>query len=140
MLLVQASAEIKVTKQVWVSISEGIYKDNVMIRIFYQEKKAKSIMKTKRCEDKQIFKPPQRVTKVETLKPSIIEEFSKVDELPQATIEVEETIVLHVKEEISNVEHCDLMRDKNIEKEKIEIKEKKRVENKKRLVERSCIF
>ncbi|KAI5667869.1 hypothetical protein M9H77_17722 [Catharanthus roseus] len=53
----------------------------------------------------------------------MIEEFSKVNELPQATIEVEKSVVLHVKEEISNVEHCDLMRDKNIEKERIEIRE-----------------
>ncbi|KAI5667855.1 hypothetical protein M9H77_17708 [Catharanthus roseus] len=71
---------------------------------------------------------------VETLKPSMIEEFSKVNELPQATIEVEESVVLHVKEKISNVEHCDLMRKKNIEKESIEIKEKERVEEKERIL------
>ncbi|KAI5667943.1 hypothetical protein M9H77_17796 [Catharanthus roseus] len=70
------------------------------------------------------------VAKVESLKPSMIEEFSKVNELPQAIIEVEESVVPHVKEEISNVEHCDLMREKNIEKGSIEIKEKERVENK----------
>ncbi|KAI5663816.1 hypothetical protein M9H77_23139 [Catharanthus roseus] len=67
-------------------------------------------------------------------------EFSKVNEIPQAIIEVKGSVVLPVKEEISNVEHCDLMRDKNIEKESIEIKEEERVENKERLVERSCIF
>ncbi|KAI5663419.1 hypothetical protein M9H77_22742 [Catharanthus roseus] len=77
---------------------------------------------------------------VEIMKPSMIEEFLKENELPQATIEVEESVVLHIKEEISNEEHCDLIRDKNIEKESIEIKEKERVENKERLVERSCIF
>ncbi|KAI5653317.1 hypothetical protein M9H77_30504 [Catharanthus roseus] len=74
--------------------------------------------------------------KVEILKQSMIEEFSKVNELPQATIEVEESVALHAKEEISNVEHCDLMRDENLEKESIEIKEKERVEEKERL----CIF
>ncbi|KAI5676927.1 hypothetical protein M9H77_07877 [Catharanthus roseus] len=45
-------------------------------------------------------------------------------------MEVEESVVLHVKEEISNVEHFDFMRDKNIEKESIENQEK----------ERLCIF
>ncbi|KAI5676478.1 hypothetical protein M9H77_07428 [Catharanthus roseus] len=83
---------------------------------------------------------PQGVVKVEIMQPSMIEEFSKVNELPQAKIEVEESVVLHVKEEIANVEHCDLMRDKNIEKESIEIKERERVENNERLVERLCIF
>ncbi|KAI5654187.1 hypothetical protein M9H77_31374 [Catharanthus roseus] len=53
----------------------------------------------------------------------MIEEFSKVN-----------YITTHVKEEISNVEHCDLMRNMNIEKESIEIEEKKR------LVERLCVF
>ncbi|KAI5676958.1 hypothetical protein M9H77_07908 [Catharanthus roseus] len=76
----------------------------------------------------------------DTLKPSLIEELSKLNELPQATIEVDESVVLHVKEEISNVEHCDLMRDKNNEKgEYIEIKENG-VEEKEKLVERLCIF
>ncbi|KAI5653322.1 hypothetical protein M9H77_30509 [Catharanthus roseus] len=84
--------------------------------------------------------PSQRFVNVEIMKPSMIEEFSKVNELPQATIEVEECVVLHVKEEISNVEHCDVMGDTNLEKDNIEIKEKERVENKERLVERSCIF
>ncbi|KAI5663997.1 hypothetical protein M9H77_23320 [Catharanthus roseus] len=45
----------------------------------------------------------------------------------------------HNGEEITNVEHCDLTRDRNIEKESIKIKEKERVENKERLVERSLI-
>ncbi|KAI5667708.1 hypothetical protein M9H77_17561 [Catharanthus roseus] len=63
-----------------------------------------------------------------------------VNELPQAIIVVEKGVVLHVEEEITNVEHCDLMRDENIEKGSIEIKEKERVEEKERLVERSCIF
>ncbi|KAI5663363.1 hypothetical protein M9H77_22686 [Catharanthus roseus] len=67
-------------------------------------------------------------------------EFSKVNELPQAQEVVEESVALRVKEEISNEEHCDIMRDKNLEKESIEIQEEKRVENKERLVERSCIF
>ncbi|KAI5668634.1 hypothetical protein M9H77_18487 [Catharanthus roseus] len=66
--------------------------------------------------------------------------FSKVNEIPQAQEVVEESVVLHVKEEISIVEHCDFMRDKNIEKESIEIKEKERVEDKERLVQRLCIF
>ncbi|KAI5681903.1 hypothetical protein M9H77_03131 [Catharanthus roseus] len=66
----------------------------------------------------------------------MIEEFSKVNELPQATVQVEEGVVIHVKEEIYNVEHCDLMREKNIEKKRIEINEKERVEEKERLVER----
>ncbi|KAI5653382.1 hypothetical protein M9H77_30569 [Catharanthus roseus] len=51
-----------------------------------------------------------------------------VNDLPQATIQVEESVILHVEEEISNAEHCDLMRDKNIEKESIEIEEKDRLE------------
>ncbi|KAI5682213.1 hypothetical protein M9H77_03441 [Catharanthus roseus] len=80
------------------------------------------------------------VAKVEIMKPSLIEEFSKVNELPQATIEVEKSAVQHVKEEISNVEHCDFMRDQNIEKESIEIKEKERAEEKEKLVEGLCIF
>ncbi|KAI5677014.1 hypothetical protein M9H77_07964 [Catharanthus roseus] len=83
--------------------------------------------------------PSQRVVKVE-MKPSMNEEFSKVNELPQDTIEVEESVVLHVMEEISNVQHCDLMRNKNMEKESIEIEEKERVEEKEILVERLCIF
>ncbi|KAI5663022.1 hypothetical protein M9H77_22345 [Catharanthus roseus] len=70
----------------------------------------------------------------------MIEEFPKVNEFPQATIEVEESVILHDKEEISNVEDCGLMRDKNNEKESIEIKEKDRVEEKERLVERLCVF
>ncbi|KAI5652986.1 hypothetical protein M9H77_30173 [Catharanthus roseus] len=91
-------------------------------------------------KDKQFFKPPQRVAKVEIKKRSTIEEFSKVNELPQATIEVEESVVLHVKEEITNVEYCDLMRDKNTEKGSIKVKEEESVEENERLVERSCIF
>ncbi|KAI5649298.1 hypothetical protein M9H77_35303 [Catharanthus roseus] len=70
----------------------------------------------------------------------MIEEFSKVNELPKATIEVEESVVLHVKEEISNVEHCGLMRKKNIGKESIEIEEEDRVEENERLIERLCLF
>ncbi|KAI5667393.1 hypothetical protein M9H77_17246 [Catharanthus roseus] len=49
------------------------------------------------------------VAKIETLKSSMIEDFPTVNELPQAIIEVEESATIHVKEEISNVEHCDLM-------------------------------
>ncbi|KAI5672404.1 hypothetical protein M9H77_12768 [Catharanthus roseus] len=79
------------------------------------------------------------VAKVEIMKSSMIGEFSKVNKLLQAKIEVEESVVLHLKEEISNGEHCDLMRDKNIEKESIENKEKERVEEKERLLERLCI-
>ncbi|KAI5666852.1 hypothetical protein M9H77_16705 [Catharanthus roseus] len=68
-------------------------------------------------------------------------EFSKLNELRQATIEVEESDVLHVKEELSNVEHCDFMNGmNNVKEEYIEIQEKERVEEKQRLVERSCIF
>ncbi|KAI5681174.1 hypothetical protein M9H77_02401 [Catharanthus roseus] len=70
----------------------------------------------------------QKVAKVEIMKPSMIEEFPKVNELPQARIEVEEIVVLNVKEEISNVEHCGLMRDKNIDKDSVEIEKKDRVE------------
>ncbi|KAI5668818.1 hypothetical protein M9H77_18671 [Catharanthus roseus] len=42
------------------------------------------------------------------------EESPRIKELSQAKLEVEESIVLHVEEEISNMEHCDLMRDKNM--------------------------
>ncbi|KAI5667460.1 hypothetical protein M9H77_17313 [Catharanthus roseus] len=65
---------------------------------------------------------------------------SCVNEIPQATIEVEETIVLHVKEEITNVENYSLKRDKNIEKESIKIKEKEIVEENEILVKRLCMF
>ncbi|KAI5677016.1 hypothetical protein M9H77_07966 [Catharanthus roseus] len=44
------------------------------------------------------------VAKVETLKPSMIEEFSKVNKLPQAQEVVEESIVIHVVEETSKEE------------------------------------
>ncbi|KAI5672514.1 hypothetical protein M9H77_12878 [Catharanthus roseus] len=85
--------------------------------------------------------PSQRVAKVEIMKLSAIEEFSKVNELPQVTIEVEESVVLHVKEEISNEDSCDNMNEKSIEKEKCnELKEKERVEEKERLVEKLYIF
>ncbi|KAI5681708.1 hypothetical protein M9H77_02936 [Catharanthus roseus] len=44
-------------------------------------------------------------------------EFSKVNELPQATIEVEESATIHAKEEISKVERCDLMRKEHRKRE-----------------------
>ncbi|KAI5676533.1 hypothetical protein M9H77_07483 [Catharanthus roseus] len=97
-------------------------------------KKEKSTMKAKICGEKQLFMPSQRVAKVEIMKPSKIEEFSKVNELPQATIEVEKSATTHVKEDISNVEHFDFMRDKNIEIESIEIEEEDGVEEKERLM------
>ncbi|KAI5653954.1 hypothetical protein M9H77_31141 [Catharanthus roseus] len=84
-------------------------------------------MNTKRREDKQLSKPLHGVTKVETLKTSTIEEFPKVNELPQAQEEVEESIVVHVEEEA-------------IKEEYIEIKEKESVQEKERLVQRLCIF
>ncbi|KAI5676013.1 hypothetical protein M9H77_06963 [Catharanthus roseus] len=57
------------------------------------------------------------------MKPSIIEEFLEVNELQQATIEVEGSVVLHVKEEVTNVEYCELMRDNSLEKVKsVELK------------------
>ncbi|KAI5683016.1 hypothetical protein M9H77_04244 [Catharanthus roseus] len=86
--------------------------------------------------------PSQGVAKVETLKLSMIEEFSKVNELSQATVEVEESLVLHVNEEISNVEHCHLMgeemiekREETIERKCIEKKEEEGVEEKESLSE-----
>ncbi|KAI5664098.1 hypothetical protein M9H77_23421 [Catharanthus roseus] len=78
---------------------------------------------------------------VETLKPSMIEEFSKVNKLPQVQEVVEESIKIHVVEETSNEDSCFNMNEKSIEKEEsIKIKKRGRVENKERLVERSCIF
>ncbi|KAI5666909.1 hypothetical protein M9H77_16762 [Catharanthus roseus] len=100
----------------------------------------KSIIKPKRCGEEQLSIPPQGVTKVETLKPSMIEEFPTVNELPQAQEVVEESIV-HVEEEALKEKLCDFMSGKNNEKEEyIEIKEKERVEERERLEERLCIF
>ncbi|KAI5649093.1 hypothetical protein M9H77_35098 [Catharanthus roseus] len=69
--------------------------------------------KAKRYGEKQLSVSPQGVAKVETLKPSMIEEFSKVNELPQAQEVVEEVF---------------------------KIKKKKEWKKKERLVERLCIF
>ncbi|KAI5653104.1 hypothetical protein M9H77_30291 [Catharanthus roseus] len=129
--LVNTLPKIGVNFPAWAKGLSTIYQ----ARTFDQEKKEKSITNAQRFEGKQFFKPPQGLVKLETLKPSMVEESSKVNELPQATIEVEESVILHIKEEISNVEHCDLMRDKNIEKESIEIKDKERLEHQERLVE-----
>ncbi|KAI5667747.1 hypothetical protein M9H77_17600 [Catharanthus roseus] len=67
---------------------------------------------------------PRGVAKVETLKPSMVEEFSKVTEPPQAQEVVEESIVIHVVEETSKEEPCFIMngtriedKGRNIEKE-----------------------
>ncbi|KAI5681324.1 hypothetical protein M9H77_02551 [Catharanthus roseus] len=99
-------------------------------------KKAKSIITAKRCGEKQLSVSPERVTKVETLKPSMIDGFSKVNELPQVTMEVEESVVLHVKEEISNVEHYDLMRKRTKKKRALRLKKKKEIEDKGRNMEK----
>ncbi|KAI5671351.1 hypothetical protein M9H77_11715 [Catharanthus roseus] len=85
--------------------------------------------------------PPQRVSNVEIMKPSMIEEFSTVNKLPQAQEVVEESIVIHVVEETSNEDPCDCMNEKSIGKEECnEFKEKERGEEKEILVERSCTF
>ncbi|KAI5653405.1 hypothetical protein M9H77_30592 [Catharanthus roseus] len=71
----------------------------------------------------------------------MVEEFPKVNELPQAQEVVEESIVIHVVGETSNEDSCDNMNEKSIEKEECnEFKEKEIVEEKERLVERLCIF
>ncbi|KAI5681226.1 hypothetical protein M9H77_02453 [Catharanthus roseus] len=60
---------------------------------------------------------PNMLELAETLKPSIIEEIPKVNELPQAQEVVEESIVLHGEEEAFKEEFCDNMNEKSIEKE-----------------------
>ncbi|KAI5664539.1 hypothetical protein M9H77_23862 [Catharanthus roseus] len=55
----------------------------------------------------------------------MIEEFSKVNELPQAQEVVEESIVIHVVEETSNENSCDNMNEKGIEKQESEKEEKR---------------
>ncbi|KAI5650468.1 hypothetical protein M9H77_36473 [Catharanthus roseus] len=65
--------------------------------MFEHEKNKKSIMKAKRCEEKQLSMPSQGVVMVETLKPSMSEEFPKVNELPQARIKVERVILHETK-------------------------------------------
>ncbi|KAI5668779.1 hypothetical protein M9H77_18632 [Catharanthus roseus] len=74
---------------------------------------------------KQLSMPSQRVAKVGTLKPSMIEEFSKVNELPQAQEVVEESIVIHLVEETSNEDSCDNMNEKCIEKQESEKEEQR---------------
>ncbi|KAI5664554.1 hypothetical protein M9H77_23877 [Catharanthus roseus] len=74
---------------------------------------------------KQLSMPPQRVAKVGTLKPSMIEEFSKVNELPQAQEVVEESIVIQDVEETSNEDSCDNMNEKSIEKHESEKEEQR---------------
>ncbi|KAI5666875.1 hypothetical protein M9H77_16728 [Catharanthus roseus] len=74
------------------------------------------------------------VTKIEIMKPSMIEEFSKINELPQAQEVFEESIVNHVVEETSNEDSCDDMNERRIANEECnELKEKERVEKKERL-------
>ncbi|KAI5667031.1 hypothetical protein M9H77_16884 [Catharanthus roseus] len=53
---------------------------------------------------------PQGIAKIETLKPSMIEEFLKVNELPQVQVVNEESIILHVEDEAFKEELCDFMR------------------------------
>ncbi|KAI5664561.1 hypothetical protein M9H77_23884 [Catharanthus roseus] len=74
---------------------------------------------------KQLFMQSQKVAKVGTLKPSMIEEFSKVNELPQAQEVVEESIVIHVVEKTSNEGSCDNMNEKGIEKQESEKEEQR---------------
>ncbi|KAI5654166.1 hypothetical protein M9H77_31353 [Catharanthus roseus] len=63
----------------------------------------------------------------------MVDEFTRVKELPQAKIK--ESLETHVLEETSKEEPCYIMSEKNIE-----VKEKERVEEKERLIERLCIL
>ncbi|KAI5652883.1 hypothetical protein M9H77_30070 [Catharanthus roseus] len=64
--------------------------------MFEHKKKEKSIIKAKRFGVKQLSMPSQRVAKVEIMKPSMIEEFSKVNELPQATMKLNKMLYYRI--------------------------------------------
>lgn len=68
-------------------------------------------------------------------KASRLEESSKGIKLPQAKIEIEESVKVHVEEEISKEDFYDSMSDMSFEEEEsIEIERKDRVEEKARLL------
>ncbi|KAI5676299.1 hypothetical protein M9H77_07249 [Catharanthus roseus] len=85
--------------------------------------------------DENVYERKNQITKVETLNPSISEEFPNVNKLPKAQEVTEESIVLYFDEEAFKEEPCCIMSGNSIEN-----KEKERVEEKERLVERLCIF
>ncbi|KAI5658020.1 hypothetical protein M9H77_26813 [Catharanthus roseus] len=89
--------------------------------------------------DRQLSMPSQGVAKVEPFTPSMVDEFQRIKELPQA--KTEKSLETHIEKEISNEDSSDNMNEKSIEKEEcFETKEKDKVEQKKeRLVERFCI-
>ncbi|KAI5667266.1 hypothetical protein M9H77_17119 [Catharanthus roseus] len=71
-------------------------------------------------------------------KASSVEESSRDIELPQAKIEIEGSVEMHVEEEMSKEDSCDSMSDMSFEKEEnIDIERKDRVEEKERLIENS---
>ncbi|KAI5667127.1 hypothetical protein M9H77_16980 [Catharanthus roseus] len=72
---------------------------------------------------------------------SRVEESSRGIKLPQAKIEIEESVEVHVEEEMSKEDFCDSMNDISFEEEEsIEIERKDRVEEKERLDEKSSFF
>ncbi|KAI5663383.1 hypothetical protein M9H77_22706 [Catharanthus roseus] len=82
----------------------------------------------------------KRVLK-ETLEVLRVEESSRGITLPQAKIEIEGSVEVHVEKEMSKEDFCDSMSDMSFEEEEsIEIERKDRVEEKERLVKKSSSF
>ncbi|KAI5653088.1 hypothetical protein M9H77_30275 [Catharanthus roseus] len=108
------------------------------VRMFEHEKKEKSLMKVKGCEDTQLSKPSQGVAKVEPLTPSSFEEVPKVKSF-HMILEIEEGLETHVENEISNEDSCVNMNEKSIEKEEY-IETKKRKNGRKREISREIMY
>ncbi|KAI5663711.1 hypothetical protein M9H77_23034 [Catharanthus roseus] len=78
----------------------------------------------------------QGQARVKLMEPSIVDKAPKNKELPQAKLEIEESLETHVLKETSNEDSCDNMNEKSIEKEECsKFKEREIVEEKERVDE-----